>query len=207
MLRVRLYTQGDWLQKWHRNYHRTDATRVEYHCNSILPIISIKVVTALEIRTSASQRTRRVLQATAIEPCCASSRRLSVLRDGPLVPDEIRRSETACGRAGCLGLGIGPVGTETQRDTWGKSRPRTRAVLDECLSDGMPQFHAGGRGADEVPKHVTQYKNSLCAGEDFKARRNKQPRTNDKTYLVNSLTAIDPPVQDSIDYSQAGSIL
>lgn len=60
-----------------------------------------------------------------------------------------------------------------------KSPPRTPPVPEECLPDRMPQFQAWGRGADEVPKHVTQYKkNPLCAGKVFEAGWN---RTNDET--------------------------
>lgn len=56
-----------------------------------------------------------------------------------------------------------------------------------------------------MPKRVTRYKISLCAGKVFKARWNNQAGTNDnKTYLVNSLTAIDPPPKKISNYCVQG---
>lgn len=109
-------------------------------------------------------------------------------------------------RLPCLGLGnrARRYGASTGTDVARAGPAHPLCWRDACLT-GCPSFKAWSRGADEVPKHVTQYKNSLCAGKVFKARWHKQAGTNDnKTYLVNSLTAIDPPSRKILDYYVQG---
>lgn len=73
--------------------------------------------------------------------------------------------------------------------------------MEECLSGRMPpvsRLGAWGRlGAETC---VTQYRKFALCRESFPGRRMAQ--TSDKTYLANSLTAIDPPLRKIIHYRQ-----
>lgn len=109
-------------------------------------------------------------------------------------------------RLPCLGLGnrARRYGASTGTGVARAGPAHPLCWRNACLT-GCPRFKAWSRGADEVPKHVTQYKNSLCARKVFEARWHKQAGTNDnKTCLVNSLTAIDPPSRKILDYYVQG---
>jgi hypothetical protein len=107
-------------------------------------------------------------------------------------------------RAGCLGLGIGPEDTEPRRDICSKSRsPHPLCWRNACLAGCPPSLQPGGVGPMSCRNRCyTVQKFALCR----ESLEEHMEQTSDETYLVDSLTAIDPPFRKIIHYRQGRQV-